>query len=135
MSDAVTASTPQVSGSKNGRLRRLLLFVIALLLLITVAIVIIGLIPFTPDIPPSGLTIGNPGSAGLRRTFPEMNQRANNPSTPEKIELGRLLYFDPILSGDNTQSCATCHHPDLGFSDGRNFSMGLGGQGVGPERA
>src|SRR5439155_3811860 len=48
--------------------------------------------------------------------------------------LGKLLYFDPILCGENTISCAHCHHPDFGFSDGRKTSMGLHGRGVGPER-
>lgn len=126
----------QYEDRKNNRkrLRCLLLSTIALLLLITGSIIVIGIIPFKPDIPSAGSSIGNPGNGGLRRSFPEMNQRANNPTSPEKIELGRMLYFDPMLSGDNRQSCATCHHPDLGFSDGRNFSMGLGGQGVGPER-
>lgn len=122
------------SAPKNGKIRRLLIIIVALFGLIAIAIVAIGMIPFTPDIPPAGLTNGNPGSGGLRRPFPAMNQRANNPSTPEKIELGRLLYFDPIMSGDNTQSCATCHHPDLGFSDGRSFSMGVDGKGLGTER-
>jgi cytochrome c peroxidase len=125
---------PETSGPKNVRMRRLLLLVLGLLGVATGAIVAIGTVPFKPDIPPAGLTNGNPGGGGLRRPFPEMKQRANNPMTPEKIELGRLLYYDPVLSGDNTQSCATCHHPDLGFSDGRNFAMGVGGKGTGPER-
>ncbi|HEX9004867.1 MAG TPA: cytochrome c peroxidase, partial [Blastocatellia bacterium] len=110
------------------------MLLIALFGLSAAAILTVGMIPFTPDIPPAGLTNGNPGSGGLRRQFPAMNQRANNPATPEKVELGRLLYFDPVLSGDNTQSCATCHHPDLGFSDGRITSMGVGGKGFGNER-
>ncbi|MGH9852817.1 MAG: cytochrome-c peroxidase, partial [Blastocatellia bacterium] len=127
---------PSVSnnGNGNGRLRRLLMLLVAFLGLIAAAIIVIGLIPFTPDIPPAGLTNGNPGSGGVRRVFPEMKLRASNPTTQEKIELGRLLYYDPVLSGDNTQSCATCHHPDLGFSDGRNLSMGFGGESVGPDR-
>src|SRR5215468_10766148 len=110
------------SRSAAARLRRWLMLLVALLGLITVAIVAIGMIPFTPDTPPAGLTNGDPGGGGLRRVFPEMKLRANNQSTKEKIELGRLLYFDPVLSGANDQSCATCHHPDLGFSDGRNSS-------------
>ena len=110
------------------------MLLVALLGLITAAVIVIGMIPFTPDIPPAGLTNGNPGSGGVRRAFPEMKLRANNQTTQEKIELGRLLYFDPVLSGDNEQSCATCHHPDLGFSDGRNSSMGFGGKGIGPDR-
>jgi parallel beta-helix repeat protein len=140
MNDAGNApnapAPPSVSnnGNGNGRWRRLLMLLVAFLGLIAAAIIVIGLIPFTPDIPPAGLTNGNPGSGGVRRTFPEMKLRASNPTTQEKIELGRLLYYDPVLSGDNTQSCATCHHPDLGFSDGRNLSMGVGGEGVGPDR-
>jgi parallel beta-helix repeat protein len=110
------------------------MFLVALLGLITAAIIAIGLIPFAPDIPPAGLTNGNPGGGGLRRGFPQMKLRAGNQTTQEKIELGRLLYFDPLLSGDNEQSCATCHHPDLGFGDGRPTSMGFGGKGLGPER-
>jgi len=126
----------QYLASRNGvgRLRRWLMSLVALLGLTTAAIVIIGLIPFAPDIPPAGLTNGNPGGGGLRRAFPEMKMRPSNQTTQEKVELGRLLYFDPVLSGDNEQSCATCHHPDLGFSDGRNTSMGFGGKGVGPDR-
>lgn len=70
----------------------------------------------------------------LDRPFPPMPERASNPVTDAKVELGRLLYFDPVLSGDNTISCAHCHHPDLGFSDNRGRSMGKGGQGLGPSR-
>ena len=74
-------------------------------------------------------------STNLKRPFPEMPRRADNPATPEKIELGKLLYFDPLLSADNDISCAHCHHPDLGFSDNRGQSMGRGGKGIGPQRA
>src|SRR5215510_3331868 len=123
-----------VTRNGAGRLRRWLMLLVALLDLITAAVIVIGMIPFTPDIPPAGLIDGDPGGGGLRRAFPEMKLRANNQTTQEKIELGRLLYFDPVLSGDNEQSCATCHHPDLGFSDGRNSSMGFGGKGIGPDR-
>ena len=63
-------------------------------------------------------------SSNLQRPFPEMPDRAHNPTTPEKVELGRLLYFDPLLSADNDISCAHCHHPDLGFSDNRGLAMG-----------
>lgn len=70
----------------------------------------------------------------LNRPFPDMLVREENPLTADKIELGRLLFFDPILSADNASSCATCHHPDLGFSDNRKFSMGFGGQGLGQRR-
>lgn len=46
-----------------------------------------------------------------------------NPQTPEKIELGKMLFFDRRLSGDGTTSCATCHEPETGFSDGLEISL------------
>jgi cytochrome c peroxidase len=52
----------------------------------------------------------------------------SNPLSQAKIELGRQLYFDPRLSGDGKESCATCHDPDKGFSDARPTSTGIGGQ-------
>jgi len=76
-----------------------------------------------------------PFYAGNDRVFPDMNAPANNPTTPEKVALGRLLFFDPVLSKNNDMSCSTCHHPDLGFSDGRSTGMGAGGTGYGPERS
>src|SRR5438477_11650110 len=53
---------------------------------------------------------------------------ADNTYTPEKAELGRLLYFDPRLSGDGKISCATCHAPRYGFTDGAAVSTGIKGQ-------
>ncbi len=50
--------------------------------------------------------------------------------SPQQIDLGRYLFFDPVLSGDNTVSCASCHHPELGFADGRPRSIGSGGAEV-----
>jgi cytochrome c peroxidase len=52
----------------------------------------------------------------------------DNPHTAEKVELGKQLYFDKRLSGDNTVSCATCHDPDKGWSNGDTFATGIGGQ-------
>jgi cytochrome c peroxidase len=49
---------------------------------------------------------------------------ANNQPTPERIELGRMLFFDPRLSGSDWISCATCHNPTLGWSDGLPTMMG-----------
>lgn len=46
-----------------------------------------------------------------------------NSQTPEKIELGKMLFFDRRLSGDGTMSCAACHNPEKGFSDGREISL------------
>ena len=50
-------------------------------------------------------------------------------------ELGRLLFWDPILSGEKDIACATCHHPDLAYADGRDLARGTGSVGLGPARA
>jgi cytochrome c peroxidase len=57
-----------------------------------------------------------------------------DPPSPARIALGRLLFFDPILGGEMDVACATCHHPDLAFADGAQFSVGAGGAGLGPGR-
>ncbi len=56
------------------------------------------------------------------------------PTTIEGVELGRLLFYDPVLSGSNSVSCATCHHPRLGTSDGLSLGLGDGGSGLGTDR-
>jgi cytochrome c peroxidase len=48
--------------------------------------------------------------------------------TPRQIDLGRYLFFDPVLSGDGSVSCASCHQPDRGFADGRGRSVGASGR-------
>ncbi|MFQ6548434.1 cytochrome-c peroxidase [Aestuariibius sp. 2305UL40-4] len=51
-----------------------------------------------------------------------------------EIRLGQLLFYDPILSGNRNISCATCHHPAFGTSDGLALGLGEGGRGLGPAR-
>lgn len=51
-----------------------------------------------------------------------------------RVQLGHLLFYDPILSGNKNISCATCHHPRFGTSDGVSLSLGEGAHGLGPER-
>lgn len=51
-----------------------------------------------------------------------------------QIELGQLLFYDPILSGSKTVSCATCHHPKHATADGVSLGLGDGGAGLGPDR-
>ena len=58
--------------------------------------------------------------------FPEQNRA--------EVLLGRLLFYDPILSGNKTVSCATCHHPKFATSDGVSLGIGDGGIGLGPAR-
>lgn len=48
----------------------------------------------------------------------------------EEIALGRMLFFDNRISVNGSQSCATCHNPDLGFSDGLKVSTGAMGKPV-----
>ncbi len=59
--------------------------------------------------------------------FPPMDIPANNPLTVEGVELGRFLFWEKKLSGDNTMSCGTCHLPEHGFSDPNQFSTGITG--------
>jgi cytochrome c peroxidase len=53
---------------------------------------------------------------------------ANNPLTPEKVQLGQALYFDKRLSADGSISCATCHDPSAAFADHNPRSVGIGGR-------
>lgn len=48
-----------------------------------------------------------------------------NPTTEVGLRVGEALFFDPILSGDQTISCATCHRPELAFTDGQKISIGI----------
>ncbi len=52
----------------------------------------------------------------------------DNPTTLEKAQLGRRLFFDPVLSTNGTVSCASCHQPDHGFASPDTVSVGIGGQ-------
>ncbi|OIN59742.1 cytochrome-c peroxidase [Arsenicibacter rosenii] len=64
-----------------------------------------------------------PASFGGRFTIP-----ADNPTTEEGVYLGRLLFYDPLLSHTGTISCATCHRQERAFTDGRPKSIGVNGQ-------
>ncbi len=57
-----------------------------------------------------------------------------HPFDPAKAEIGRLLFYDPILSGNRNISCGTCHHHDQAAGDGLSLGIGEGGEGVGPAR-
>ena len=60
--------------------------------------------------------------------LPPVPEPGDNPPTAATVALGRELYYDPILSVDNSISCASCHHPDAGFADGKPLSDGVRGQ-------
>src|SRR3954471_21145634 len=53
---------------------------------------------------------------------------ADNPPTPAKVRLGRRLFFDPVLSGDRTVACASCHDPAHGFAAADPVAVGVGGR-------
>ena len=55
--------------------------------------------------------------------WPPILVPSDNPITPAKVELGRQLFYDPILSASKAMSCATCHHPDHGLSNGQTVSI------------
>lgn len=140
----MTASAQQIemegSQTRARSRRRWMKWIFIPLALIFTTLLALGLWPMPKDFVGDEGTAGvAEGGGGLRRPFPAMVVRAdndiNNPKFNERVALGRLLFFDPILSGANDISCATCHHPDLGFTDARPLSMGRGGRGLGPERA
>jgi len=81
-----------------------------------------GQSPATDDPPPNPKIEALPKSAALPT------------DTPAKIELGRLLFFDPVLSATRDVACATCHHPQHGWADGRPTPLGVHASGIGPQR-
>lgn len=60
--------------------------------------------------------------------FPRLNLEADQGPTARRIALGKKLFFDPILSRDNTISCASCHFPEKAFSDGKPLAVGIEGR-------
>src|SRR5688572_27365423 len=62
------------------------------------------------------------------KLFPKMPVAVNNPVTVEGVNLGRHLFYDPVLSSDSTLSCNSCHQQEHSFSDAPNqFSKGRNG--------
>lgn len=87
-----------------------------------------------PDLPELPITdegwVYNPEPVSFPKPdfFPAPTIPADNPFTKQGIKLGRLLFYDPILSGDSTLSCAGCHHQQNAFVDLNNrFSTGIDG--------
>jgi cytochrome c peroxidase len=58
----------------------------------------------------------------------------DNPTTPAKVALGRLLFWDPLLSGPQDVACASCHHPQNGYAEDRDLSLGVTAIGLGSKR-
>lgn len=71
---------------------------------------------------------GRHGRTAPPTGLPEVTHPADNPNSEAKIELGKQLYFDPRLSSDGKISCASCHNPKQGWSNGEATALGVGGQ-------
>jgi cytochrome c peroxidase len=70
-----------------------------------------------------------------RELLPAAPAPAENPTTEAKVALGRLLFYDPVLSRDHATACATCHSEIWGMGDGLSVSVGVDGVGpTGPGR-
>jgi cytochrome c peroxidase len=80
-------------------------------------------------------TESGPDLPWARDSLGAVPEPADNPSTEAKVSLGRLLFYDPVLSRDGEVACATCHSEIWGMGDGLPLSVGVDGVGpVGPGR-
>jgi cytochrome c peroxidase len=73
-------------------------------------------------------TAKGPAAGAAPKGLPPLAVPADNPMTPAKIELGKMLYFDKRLSKDGTVACATCHDPKIGWAEHDPVSTGIAGQ-------
>lgn len=81
----------------------------------------------TPDVDEE-IVQENPGNIQEIAALPlNVTYPGNNPQSAAKEELGRLLFWDPVLSGTMTVACASCHHPDFAYADGLERSPGVVG--------
>ena len=118
-----------IKTAKKWTIRILVAFVALLLILSGIALAM----PITQDVrvPDDELRAGSisvpPSTSGLQREFPAVLP----PKNEHLAELGRELFFDPILSANNDTACATCHQPDLGLGDGRPTAVGPTGVDLG----
>ena len=69
----------------------------------------------------------SPYNLVIPSTLPPVDIPADNPLTVEGVELGRMLFYEPLLSGDGTQACASCHMQSAGFTDSDRYSTGIDG--------
>lgn len=71
---------------------------------------------------------GHPYEWNLPKGLPLPPEPLDNPTTVEKVELGRHLFYDVRLSENETLSCASCHHQERAFTDGLSVSVGSTGE-------
>lgn len=72
-------------------------------------------------------TPGTPMKLDIPDYFPDMKIPADNPTTKEGVKLGRMLFYDPILSSDSSMSCASCHKQKNAFASNQRFNEGVQG--------
>lgn len=90
---------------------------------------------FTSCVPDNEILLEEEGIEGAENMLPnDVIFPANNAYSEAKFNLGRSLFWDPVLSGQKDVACATCHHPSFGYADGRELSSGVNGSGLGPAR-
>ncbi|MCF8275764.1 MAG: c-type cytochrome [Flavobacteriales bacterium] len=94
-----------------------------------IIMLLIGVIIGSCNQPDDDDSITTPYELNIPKGLPSMELfiPADNPMTVEGVALGRKLFYDPLLSGDNTQSCSSCHRQEQGFGDPRQFSQGIDG--------
>jgi cytochrome c peroxidase len=150
-----TSSSNETTGAARNRANRIKLFIVAFFTLIAVAsgfwayqryrasgaaltmAQITELAKKTaPEDRPTWLRLARAALAAEGvQAIAAPTEPVNNRGEASRVELGYLLFFDPILSGDKTTSCASCHHPDYGMADGLKKGIGAGGRGYGAHRA
>jgi len=79
--------------------------------------------PIPLDAQGGGARQAENATTGLQAAWPVLP-----PVDPAHAALGRQLFYDPILSANDDRSCASCHHPDMGFSDGLALAAGAHGE-------
>jgi len=102
-------------------------------LILVFIVVVVGLRVYRgrepqPQPRPAATPRGTPIEIAVPVGLPSVPIPEDNRPTVETIALGRRLYYDPMLSVDNTIACASCHSPEAGFADPRRFSVGVGGK-------
>ena len=81
-----------------------------------------------------GMSIGVVSGVGAVDLPLPLKEADFRPVRFEEAQLGQLLFYDPLLSGNKEVACATCHHPAFGTGDGLSLSLGDGGMGLGINR-
>jgi cytochrome c peroxidase len=86
------------------------------------------------DSPPAQIKMESETIADLGALPRYVTDPPSNPSNPDKVNLGRFLFFDPILSGNKDVACATCHQPEFNYAEFLQTSIGVNGMGRGSKR-